>query len=168
MRKHSGQPPCSSLERECWKYDSLCMLTDFPYSVTSTLTVSYPRHQSTCLTCGTGTDLRRIPCLAFIRDLRSDEAGVVFAGSSRGYHRLYDCFTSGLERLLTREVLGLSGDLLATPWNVELYNTRFAMKSLEVDAAWGWCIFGVNTLLTGFIIGRIMYVRHRQGLTACC
>ncbi|EKM55547.1 uncharacterized protein PHACADRAFT_256255 [Phanerochaete carnosa HHB-10118-sp] len=57
-------------------------------------------------------------------------------------------------------LLGLSGSFqqLTIYRSAELYNNRFAMIALDVNAAWGWCTFGVNTILTASIIGRIMCV----------
>lgn len=56
-------------------------------------------------------------------------------------------------------LLGFSGDFqqLAIYRSLDLYNDHIVMIALDVNAAWGWCIFTVNTILTGSIIGRIIY-----------
>lgn len=57
-------------------------------------------------------------------------------------------------------LVGLSGDFqqLVIYRDVDLYNDRFAMVALDVNAAWGWCTFAVNTTLTASIIGRIVWL----------
>ena len=61
-------------------------------------------------------------------------------------------------------MLGFSGDFqqLAIYRSVDLYNNHIVLTALDVNAAWGWCTFAVNTILTGSIIGKIMYVLHRD------
>lgn len=65
---------------------------------------------------------------------------------------------SGEPLLTDVPVLGLAGDFqqLTIYRSVDLYNNRFSMIALQVNAAWGWCIFAINTLLTGSILGKIM------------
>ncbi|GJE90844.1 hypothetical protein PsYK624_069880 [Phanerochaete sordida] len=57
-------------------------------------------------------------------------------------------------------LLGLSGDFqqFTIYKSVDLYNNRFAMLTYDVNAAWGWCTFSVNTILTASIIGRIVWL----------
>ena len=57
-------------------------------------------------------------------------------------------------------MVGLSGDFqqLSFYRNADLYNRKLAMVALDVNAAWGWCVFAVNTALTASIIGRVVYV----------
>ena len=58
------------------------------------------------------------------------------------------------------EVIGLAGNLM----NLGFYgNTSDFLGTAYVDvfrvtAAWAWCIFALNTTLTGLIIARIAYV----------
>lgn len=48
---------------------------------------------------------------------------------------------------------------LAVYRNVGAYLDHYERLSFQVDAAWGWTMFGVNTMMTASIIGRIMCVR---------
>lgn len=59
-------------------------------------------------------------------------------------------------------LLGFSGDFqqLAIFRSVDLYNNHIVMIALDVNAAWGWCTFAVNTILTGSIIGKIISVAY--------
>lgn len=36
--------------------------------------------------------------------------------------------------------------------------THFERDSFQVNAAWGWLIFATNTVFTGSIVGKIMFV----------
>jgi hypothetical protein len=55
-------------------------------------------------------------------------------------------------------VLGLSADLLNIAFYVapQSYASHLDAFSFQLVAAWGWCIFATNTLMTGGIIAKIM------------
>ncbi len=59
-------------------------------------------------------------------------------------------------------VLGLSGDMqhLTIYHNPTLYNNHLRELTFQITAAWGWVMFGINTFLTGSILGRIMWAIH--------
>ncbi|KAI0693737.1 hypothetical protein BC835DRAFT_1060203 [Cytidiella melzeri] len=60
----------------------------------------------------------------------------------------------------TNAVLGLIADFInfsyySTP---ALYLSHLDSVSFKLSAVWGWCMFATNTVMTGAIIGRIVYV----------
>ncbi|KAI0791545.1 hypothetical protein BC629DRAFT_1439877 [Irpex lacteus] len=50
---------------------------------------------------------------------------------------------------------GMDFSLYSTP---QLYHAKLDSISFMIEAAWGWCMFVTNTLMTGGIIGKILYV----------
>lgn len=57
-------------------------------------------------------------------------------------------------------VLGFIGDLLVLTFykDADLFYNHFEGTQFRINAAWGWTMLGTNTLLTGLIIGKIVYV----------
>ncbi len=58
-----------------------------------------------------------------------------------------------------RTVLGLSGDFqhFTIYRNPDLYDQRIWEITLQISAAWGWFTFSINTIMTGSILGKILY-----------
>lgn len=62
--------------------------------------------------------------------------------------------------------LGISGNFMYLAFyhsSVE-YDDHFKLLAFQIYTAWAWCMLGVNTILTGLMIWRIVYVfvRHQQ------
>ncbi|KAI0791543.1 hypothetical protein BC629DRAFT_1593144 [Irpex lacteus] len=57
-------------------------------------------------------------------------------------------------------ILGLIGNFMnfALYSDAQLYHDKLETVSFTISAAWGWCMFGTNTIMTGAIIGKILYV----------
>lgn len=56
-------------------------------------------------------------------------------------------------------VLGFTGGLLVLAFykDADLFYNHFEGTQFRINAAWGWTMLGTNTLLTGLIIGKIVY-----------
>lgn len=70
----------------------------------------------------------------------------------------HDCEPPGTNCHLL--VLGLSGDFQHI-WfyhNTWLYTIGFKLRALQINVAWGWFTFSINTTLSAGIIGKIMCV----------
>lgn len=54
----------------------------------------------------------------------------------------------------------MSGDFqqFSVYHDVDLYNDYMHLTALDVKAAWGWCTFAINTVLTASIAIKILYV----------
>ena len=55
--------------------------------------------------------------------------------------------------------MGFTGDLLVLTFykDADLFYNHFEGTQFRINAAWGWIMLGTNTLLTGLIIGKIVY-----------
>ena len=62
--------------------------------------------------------------------------------------------------IIVNALLGFSGDFqhLSYYHSTSEYLTAFKLNALKINAAWGWFTFGINTVLSGAIIGKIMCV----------
>ncbi|PSR74170.1 hypothetical protein PHLCEN_2v10126 [Hermanssonia centrifuga] len=62
--------------------------------------------------------------------------------------------------IIVNTFLGLSADLLSIEayYNPGFYQDKLVEISSQITIAWGWIMFFVNSLLTGSIVGRIVYV----------
>lgn len=103
--------------------------------------------------------------LVFVGALTSTIAGFLSDGLVAWrcyviYGRTRSAFYLSVTAVVINGLLGLAGDFqqLTIYRSVDLYNNRFSMIALQVNAAWGWCIFGINTLLTGSILGKIIFI----------
>lgn len=58
-------------------------------------------------------------------------------------------------------VLGFAGDLEYLDYygNATFYNNRLHLISFKINAAWGWCMFAINSVLSGAIVGKVMCVQ---------
>lgn len=59
-------------------------------------------------------------------------------------------------------VLGLTGDLQRFAYYRNPLDTSMMLIATQINAAWGWCMLGINTVLTTLMIWRIMYVLSRS------
>ena len=117
-----------------------------------------------------GSRLRRVSCIANVRCLRESTRGFVHSHVTCNYYNMYviswihckpdlaDCIT----------VVGLYSDfqMFAFYNNADEYVDRFQPLILRITVAWGWMIFGTNTIMTGCIVARITYVYSAGRLAA--
>ncbi|KAI0690063.1 hypothetical protein BC835DRAFT_206872 [Cytidiella melzeri] len=73
------------------------------------------------------------------------------------YGRKRWAFYGPLVALITNALLGLSGDCLYLSFYHDTANYN-SITGFTIIAAWGWFTFAINTVLTGAIIGRILYM----------
>ncbi|KAI0818939.1 hypothetical protein BC629DRAFT_687834 [Irpex lacteus] len=62
--------------------------------------------------------------------------------------------------IVVNALLGFSGDFqhLSFYHSTWLYTVMFKLYAFKINAAWGWFTFGINTVLSGAIIGKIIYI----------
>ncbi|KAI0086342.1 hypothetical protein BDY19DRAFT_995948 [Irpex rosettiformis] len=62
--------------------------------------------------------------------------------------------------VIVNALLGFSGDFQHLEFyrSTQTYTETFKLHAFKINAAWGWFMFGINTVLSGAIIGRIIYI----------
>lgn len=109
-----------------------------------------------------GFYIRWSSCMAYVCDIWACSMGLVHANITHCRDDAYVLRSSLCVRWpwLYWIVTGLSSNFLAFEYYHDMvtYIDRFEYILFQLSSAWGWMVFGTNTLITGFIIARIVYV----------